>query len=541
MNDLLVNTPLPGTLSYGDFTFGPDGTTPPQLSVSSTVRYDEAARVVIGIEYLLEVEAIIVDITETATADRLETLRQQLQRPGQSLQITGLGFGDLQIDGDTQFGPKPQSVQLVPIAGTTSWQLRWKVAFTVIEGAETASGDWLAINFRSQYTIDQRGFTTRTIRGHVQIVSKRDGLGGIETTADSVRDAITMALPTGFRRERSTWTEDESKTRLEFEMVDRELDHLPFPVGIVDGEVDVTTQQQTIPQTKAVARLEGWLEASPEYPHHHAAERLLLIAADRAAKLNAAASGLVWPTRIEVRQPMFKRKAFVICQWERLGCLWDVLATSGVWDPLEGTSYATWKPSVEALWGNRGTANLASRLADGVIVDLVEHPHSALEIGSSGGSISSPVETWELPALIPTVTETTSWRDYAAKLEVVREEQTTMHYPAQAVTDGEVTSGVGTSYTVAHPALRERHGEPKHVVKFSGHAERIGFVPSVPSLVSVGNQPLLERERKESRQQLSTLCGQPLYRTEWTITYDAAGYIEQHDPPPIPAELTEIE
>ena len=535
MTSLLSETPLTGTLAYNGFAWGPPNTTPPQLRVMSEVRYDEARRAVVGIDYRLEVSAILSETSETSAAAKVATLRETLQRPGKTLQITGLGFGDLQLEGDTQFGPKPLAVELTPIAGSGSWQLRWKAAFTLIEGATAASGDWLAFNFRTEYAIDDRGFTTRTITGHVRIISTPDPQtpGAISVTADSVRDSVVIAVPPGFRREQSRWTEDAVKSRLEFEVIDRELDHLPYPAGIVAGEVDFTVTQSTVPQTKAVAQLEGWLEHAANQPAHHSAERLLAIAADRAARLTTAAGGLLLPTRLELRRPLFARKALVRCEWERLGCLWEVLSASGLWEPVPGTDYATWRPSLEALWGNRGTASLASRLADGVIVDLADSPQSSAEIGASGGSISSPGGTWTLPALMPTVTEATSWRGYAARLEVVREEQATLHYPAQAVSYTGQHEGVGPEFSVTYPPLREVHGEPRQKVVFTGHAERIAFVPSVPRLVSAGGQPLVERGRTESREQVANLCGQPVYRTEWRIEYDVGGYLQTPTPPEI--------
>ena len=161
MTDLLSETPVEGTLAYNGFVFGPPLTTPAQWKVDSEVRYDGSGRAVVGIDYVLEVSALVTGETAGDLASQVESIRQTLSRPGGVLLIENLGWSSLHVPQDTAYGPRPLGVELIPIASGGCWQLRWKVAFTLTEGATTTAGDWLALSFATTYEIDAAGFTTR--------------------------------------------------------------------------------------------------------------------------------------------------------------------------------------------------------------------------------------------------------------------------------------------------------------------------------------------------------------------------------------------
>lgn len=545
MNSPLADQPLTGLIRYNGFTFGPPETTPPNLQLVSEPRYDDAGRAVIGIRYTLTLAAYVTDETEPLTAARLEEIRTLLNRPGRELVLTGIGLGDTTISaegshGDLIQGPRPRLLELAPVAGTNTWQLKWQCEFEISEPPEASSGDWLALNFTARYQIDTRGFTTRTIQGYVQLalVRPEEDAHEIDATADAARDALTFIIPSGFRRVGSTWTESADKSRLEFEVIDRELDHQPFPPGIVEAEVDYELRSSA--EQGPTVHFSGWMESAADQPENHAAYRLLLLLEDRIERLHQASGELLVPRSIALGRKLFTRRANLTAEYAQAGCLLGVLAASGMWDAIPGSDYLLWKASMEPLWENRGLAELASRLADGVIVDAVDHAITEMTLGSDGGSPTFETTPHTLPSLIPAITPELSWLSFSASLTAIREEAITLHYPAQAVThtapDPLLDPGLGDPFTVADPPLREEHGEPRQQVLFEGTARRLQYQPIVPRLVSVGGQTLLPRRRSERRQQVDRYCGVPLYEVIWQITYDLAGAIAAHIPPQSPLE-----
>lgn len=545
MNTPLADEPLTGLIRYNGFSFGPPETTPPNLQLVSEPQYDSAKRAILGIRTTLTLAAYVTDESEPLTAARVEAIRTTLNRPGRELVLTGIGLGDTTISadgthGDLTQGPRPRLLELAPVAGTNSWQLKWQCDFETLQPPGTASGDWLSLNFTSRYQIDSRGFTTRTIQGEVQLalVRPEEDPHTIDTTADAARDALTFTIPSGFRRVGSTWVESADKSRLEFEVIDRELDHQPFPPGIVDAEVDYELRSTS--EQGPTAYFSGWMESAADQAENHAAYRLLLLLEDRIDRLQQASGELLVPRSIHLGRKLFTRKASLTAEYVQAGCLWGVLAASGMWDAIPDSDYLLWKASMEPLWENRGLAELASRLEDGVIVDAVDHAITEMTIGSAGGSPTFEPTPHSLPSLIPAITPELSWLSFSASLTAIREEAVTLHYPAQSVThlspDPLLDPGVGDPFSVADSPLREEHGEPRQQVLFEGTARRLQYQPIVPRLISVGGQTLLPRRRSERRQQVDRYCGVPLYEVTWQITYDLAGPIAAHIPPQSPLE-----
>jgi hypothetical protein len=185
------------------------------------------------------------------------------------------------------------------------------------------------------------------IRGHVLVAAIRpeEDLHLIETTADEVRENLTFTIPTGFRRASSTWTESADKSRLDFEIIDRELDHQPYPPGIVAAEVDYHLRSS--PEQGPTAHFRGWMEAAADQPTNHAAYRLLLLLEDRIERLAQGSGHLLVPRRLEWGQRLFTRRATLTAEFVQAGCLLSVLGQSGMWDAIPDSDYLLWRSSLD--------------------------------------------------------------------------------------------------------------------------------------------------------------------------------------------------
>jgi hypothetical protein len=540
---------LGGTLVYNGFAFGGDGSTPPTYRLRGSPVYDEAGRAVTHVRYQLEVTTIVYGESEEGCAARMSEVRQRLSRPGRKLEITGLGLGDTVVEReashpDVVWGAKPRVLALEPVGGTLAWQLHWECEFNVAEPSPAAARAeaWLAFNCETTYALDGDGFTTRTFRGYVHIAATRDK-GGDPTarrTADAVRDRLRIAVPAGFRRAKNQWTESADRSRIDFLVVDEELPGDPYPPGIVAADVDYAVETPSLGAGQPLASVSGWMETAPGAPRSLAATRLLAIAQDKLQRLQLAAGPaghVVLPGRISLKHKLFTRRTWLAIDFHLAGCLPNLLTTSGMWEPVPGSDYRSWRTSVEHLWSARGGAGLNANPADAAIVDILDNPTTRLTVGAGGTARPPAAEHPVLPFLAPIVTPAVSWLEYEIRLRAARRESASVHTLAREVTfsplgQGE-QQGVGPPFKVHGGAgrVREVHGEPIQQVRLEGTALRLKFPPPIPFLTSVGGQPVRERQRVEERSQAASFCGVPAFRAKWSITYDVVGYVGPYAPP----------
>jgi len=556
MTTALKDASLAGTISYNGFTFGGDGSTPPSYSLSGEPVYDEAGRAVTHVKYSLEVTAIVHADSESSAADRMRDVRERLSRPGRALQILDVGLGDTTVahgenQPDVVWGAKPRVVALTPIGGVLAWQLHWQCEFNVSEPnvasvSRNGGGDnWLALNYQMSYAVDSRGFTTRTARGYVQIVCVRrpNGDPSARRTADAARDRLKIAVPHGFRRTQSRWTESKDKSRLEFVVVDEQLRTDAFPPGIVDADVQYQVENQGVSNTQLVARLSGSMETAAHVPKSTAALQLLAIAQDKLFKLACSGGGrLVVPTRISISHKLFTRRTSLKVEMRSIGPLTDLLAAGGIWDPVPGTDYRRWRASVERLWGNRGTAELKSNPDDAAIIDLIDNLTDEATIGSGSAARLRPTSGGRLPTLAPPVTAAASWLDYQVRIRAHRRENVSIHTLSREVRPAspgqQSAAGVGSPFSLSGRdqtgRVRETHGEPIQQILLEGTAIRLQYPPTIPILRQVGSRTVTERDRVQQLQQAPNVCGMPAYLVRWSILYDVDGYVRRPEPPPNP-------
>lgn len=464
---------------------------------------------------------------------------------------------------DLAWGAKPLQVDFTPIGGALAWQVRWKCEFRISERSEFGEqgpsaeqgaepnkfadplhAPWLALNFSSTWTMDEVGFTDRKIAGYVQIAQIRgpDGDPNLDRTADRVRDHLAFIVPFGFRRKSSQFTESADRARLDFEIHDEELRSGPFPEGIANASLDYAIATGGSADGSARAALQGWVEVVAGKPISIGLDRLIAIAADKLAQLRSEGVA-AFPSRLKVSRDLFGRRVHLDLEIQIATCLSSAISTAGLWSPIPGTDETIWRASMSQAWSTRGVAGLASSLADGAIVDVVDRPTTEFQIEGTREPLQPIAESAPgLSVLFAAPAPQTSWMDYALSIEIARRENLSLHRLSQEVLYGPDEGGIGLPFSAPAPAfVRETHGEPVQQVTLAGHATRIGFTPSPPILRSISNREVCERERKETLRTIGSFCGLPAIRLDWNIVYDVAGYLAQRQPPPLTPAIGQID
>ena len=221
----MVGMATVGTLSYNGVDF--DGSS--KVTVQVDPVKDESGRTVLYHRHTLNVSATIADNDSTDGDMRL--IRQRLGEQGAELIFINRGFGDDLIVNspggtvrDVKWGPIPEVISWKPIGSLRACEIEWRVT-TCVPVCSSTSGMYsgiITINYDMAWSISEKGYTTRTITGYLEIAMTRSGRSAPDT-ADRYRDKITPTVPTRFKRSQS-WTLSKDKSRLDFSIVDKEVE-----------------------------------------------------------------------------------------------------------------------------------------------------------------------------------------------------------------------------------------------------------------------------------------------------------------------------
>ena len=531
-----------GVIAYNGFTFP----NPRNVKVRGTPVYDEAGRAVIYVAYTLSVHTIVWASASSAapvadTANYLENLRTRLFKPGQSLTLTNIGFGDLSlnsVDEDVAWGPKPRVCEFEPIAGLAAWDLNWTVEFSLPEcGSLHSPAALLALNYEIVYSSNERGFSTRTVSGYAELPRTRNADGGrlSSNSTDFVWDRINVTLPPGFIRKTNQRRVSKDKRRLDFVIVDEELMSLPWPAGIVGGDIEYGVENVNIGFAQHVGSLSGSLETAPDKPVSLAAQVFVNIALAKIQELRASVGGnaSVIVQKLRLQRGLFSRRSTFGASFLVTGTIGSMLGKSGVWTPVAGTDYQQWAASMKALWSGRGKAGLRSGVND-VIIDICG--------GATGFTIDDGGGSQEPPPYEPTVTfdcnvtSANSWLAYENAVRGNRSQEVAVHKYAQPYQNATASmSGVSLGpSTTGLPDVIQYQSLPSDRVLLVGRALRIDFVPDVPALVSVQGQAAIEIDRNVEVKKVADFLGCKLYFARWSILYRLASPGSQLTPPDNP-------
>ena len=255
-------------LEYNGYLFDPAATE--TLGVSARPKHDEANRTVTHVEFDLTVKTVIYvsDDDFPYSGDAVTTdfvmsgIIQRLTAQGGDLVYQGKGFGDFNINTgiqgagfentgqwDVAWGPTPTLVECKPIADNRAWEIIWSVKVCIPSCSNARYQDALmAFNYTVDYSTDYGGYTTRTIRGYIEVPMTRDNQGDRQlrhASADRFREQILVQMPSGFRDAGGgSYTLSADRRRLDFQFVHIQLPGIVPPLGVLKCSLKMRTQNE---------------------------------------------------------------------------------------------------------------------------------------------------------------------------------------------------------------------------------------------------------------------------------------------------------
>jgi len=538
------------TIRYNGVTIGGDGTDmmPPEYTLAGEPVYDDADRTITHIRYILTVNTIVYEDTESALSTRLDELRKKLQVEGKKLELDGIGVGWAKKPFDLIWGPKPRGLKLAPVGGVTAWEMIWTIEFNVSECEPTQGSfsHWMALNFETAWDYDFEGQATRIISGYIQAYQHRKG-DKAQNVVDELREGIKVVVPHNFKRERTTYRENAAKNRLDFTAVDRQLTAEAFPPHITQASGQFRVGSQGIGFAEGQASLTMSITTKPGIDRSYASFVFFQAAmAKRIAMMRDGGGKIaIIADSFSAAHQMFTRTSSFSMTWQLTNCIYLLLTKKGIWEPLPGTGYQSWRSTVDGLWYPRGTSNLKSQASSDVIVNLCNPtPSAILGTGEPRDITESPV-SWKWAC--PDIPREYSWLAYDLRLRVVRDEPTTTHRKAVAHIPGVIDIGGGDSdtspYEFVFPGSDYSPGSDENVIENNGYpttrvllqfkALRVQHKPEIPVIDTIDGQKAVQVGKPQGFVEPRGDMGcHTLWYANYTSVYEVAGYVRSVKIPP---------
>lgn len=164
---------------------------------------------------------------------------------------------------DLDNGPKPKVVSITHVGGSKVFRITFSIECAMVrthsgyaitsEQPEDKEVEYVLSNRWSiNETLDDKFFTTRTIRGKMR-VSSPDISSFI-----GFKDIVVPSLETGFRRDRIEYTVAENKLDIEYAVTDRQV-HIaaPWPAVKMDAKYSESTDNGTTCHAEVYVKMEG--------------------------------------------------------------------------------------------------------------------------------------------------------------------------------------------------------------------------------------------------------------------------------------------
>lgn len=589
-----------GTLEYNGIRF---------LVYSSKMSgepvYDDAGRMVKWVAWTVEVEAFVNEGPGVTTDATLKTMRQKLTQPGAILRYDDKGFGAFVINEgvvqDVNWGPKPKLMSYVPIGNTQYAHVVWKCTAHIPECPSAIYKKALMMaDYTVKHTFDSDGYCTQSISGALEIPLTFKGAGAsrlVTDDADKYRHLVWFPEKPGYFRKDSTYTLSMDRRRLEFSIVDEEIP-IPLPNSLTYCKVNHKVKSSGTGFVSWTCDFTGTMRVTPTRPRSDSLARFLMICLDRinhtrraiglvgvaparpavpgvggiggiwtlpriiagtvglpaigpvggiAAGLGGELTPTVIVTDLEIDEDIFGREdKFRLSYRLIVSNLADIARASGLWKPVDGTSWVAWQDSIKDSHGIRGHSRVGMRIAGSEsLVDLCDKktttvtdvkesqlPRQVTGQGSDpqraagvriGGSISSlyPPET--------------SWLYYKTYFVYNQEGRVVWHEPL----DGTVTErtpsvdplgqwrNMSRSQVVTGPNVQssqtedlvQRISPPAGLVVLQGVAARVFHQIPIPELLAFEGKAVTEVDRSVVKTVIANYGDVPVYGTAWRLVY----------------------
>lgn len=231
--------PFVGIVQYNGYRFPPAF----MAKVQSRVVYNNSETAVKWVIHTFTIDTVI-SYYEGATgaalspgesgdiAVNIEALRTKLSARGKEFIFQGQGFGDFYVNRktattpapgagggpafppgktvyaqdrrDLNYGPKPRIIAFEPIGSNRAWRLVWTCEICIPECDSHKTAGIIDASYESNYSINESGATSRTIRGTLEIAATLDATTSPEKLEHSVDEYLASIMPNtidGFHRE----------------------------------------------------------------------------------------------------------------------------------------------------------------------------------------------------------------------------------------------------------------------------------------------------------------------------------------------------
>jgi hypothetical protein len=534
-----------GTLSYNGYTF--DGSS--EVSVRIEFVPDEAKRTILYHRHTIRVKTFVQSSSTTDLS--LESIRAALGHQGQALTFINKGFGDDLIVNstsgnsirDVKWGPTPKVLAWNPVGAANACELEWEVEVCVPKCSASANGRFvgvMAMNYEVSISVDNRGLSTRTVSGYLEIAQTRVGYN-VPDSADAYRGLIAPPQPEAFGRE-SDWRFSSDRSRVEFSITDTQIpSRNPYPLLVthINGTHRNTWSRGSQYKTQIRHSINMEIEAAMGAPAMLAYNLFGQFVRQR---INVAKSNRAqfWLDEVSVEEDIFGLSSRFSCSYRTL--LTPSLALNngidpslfafeklGMWYPV-GTSWSQWRNSLSHVFDNRGLAGLAVPAANDVIIDLCNVGTTIPWNGTLNPSVQ-PVRITTGVFKNERPPPEQSYVKYNVTFKSYADTPTVRQAPIQP---SEVDGGTGNMFeqsgcifpprqaqsSALVPDVIQKSGPSQHGLSMSGYAIRAGYPIPRPKVTSVGGQTPVERSAEYHCEDMGSSFGVPVFGAAWQVDYE---------------------
>lgn len=538
-----------GIASVGQIEYNGVDLSGPEMKVQigMAVNLDEAERTQESVTLKLTVDTIV------QTAD-IDDCLNKLSAVGGKLIINALGWKNLIINPeggggvrDIGWGPKPRTLDWFVFAPGVSWRLTWTVETMIpfcSDGLPAYTNAIKSLNYQVAFKIDDLGLTTRTIQGTLTIPLTRITQANrqIPDNVDAWRKSINPEIPLGFRRTSRDRTVSADRRSLEFTIVDEEIDSdSAYPEGIVKISIDESIESDSIAMAQWNYTLSGTVTVGRPFPKSWGWDKFQLFMAQRIAWQNqhaARLSGIKYLTSVSFRDKVFGRESIFEVSWLLVCKLRDILKVSGIFKPVEGTSWSQWRTSMlQGPWKGGGRAGLEYTNQNDLIVDLCTNADA-----SNGAAVAKdkPGESAKGNDFGKPDPEL-SWIDYKCWVELQEDTGSIRHIPLPRTPPKE--KPVELDPLPATGKLKpqrtgiletQKRVEENYVVIICGYAMRVAYPIAPPEIKSYGGKKCTPTGQQSFKTGTYANGQFPITWATWRLPYNVESAPADVTPPKVP-------
>lgn len=516
-----------GTLQYGTYTFDASS----KVTVSSEMVQDEAQRTIVYQRQTFTVSATVA--VAAGTDDTLEDIKAILGEQGSGFRFLNRGFGnDVKVNvaggvRDLKFGPAPKILEWEPIGNSLACEIVWQVVICVPHCTGTTRDKGiLAFNYEVDFNID-RGNTTRTISGYLEIAQTRQGRRAPDC-ADLYRRLLKPGLPDGFERKHNFHI-SQDKSRLDFQVNDSQLNSkFPFPANVVSASGRHRAAWSTANRGRTTLRnsISMELEMVPGVSQAQAWGIFGQIVKKRIA-IAKGQGKIILIDELIAEEDIWGRTSAFSCNYRILQtCGACLTKTSGLWQPID-TDWRRWKLSMSSIFNERGHAELGLPPGD-AIIDLCGAA-APLDVGGESKTPKEPVPSLPAGAVFKNTTPppANSYTHYEQTVAPYRERPVQRQAVLQAPeSPAEFAGADPTSRTPFNfgksggvSDFMQIGGRARHIVQLIGIGIRAGFPVPRPALEKVGDRTATEMSFEMPQTIIANWLGVPIFKAYWRGVY----------------------